>query len=103
MNFINGWDSALAQSGYASGVYSSAASGIVDLASEVANPGFHLPNAIWIADWNGNHSVFGDPFVPDSYWSDHQRLHQYEGGHDEVWGGVDINIDNDAADAPLAG
>ncbi len=32
----------------------------------------------------------------------HQRLKQYRGDHDETWGGVRINIDSDALDAPVA-
>jgi len=104
MNFVNGWDTSLAQGGYVSGVYSSAASGIVDLASEVSNPGYRLPNAIWIADWDGSTSVYGNPYISDSLWSDHQRLHQYTGGTTSpAYGGISMNIDNDAVDAPLAG
>jgi len=108
MNFVNGWDTSLAQGGYLSGVYSSAASGIADLAAEVSNPGMHLPNAIWIADWNGNPSVYGDPFIADDLWSNHQRLHQYwsddsNGSGPETYGGVTIDIDRDAVDAPMAG
>jgi RimJ/RimL family protein N-acetyltransferase len=64
----------------------------------LANP----PDAVWLARWNGNPSVFGDPSLPDTYWSNHQRIHQYAGGHDETWGGTTFNIDNDAEDAPLA-
>ena len=48
-----------------------------------------LPDAGWIANWNGVESVFGDPYVSDSVWANHQRVHQYKGGHKETWGGVD--------------
>ena len=48
----------------------------------------------WIANWNGVESVFGDPYVSDSVWTNHQRVHQYKGGHKETWGGVTINIDS---------
>ena len=108
MSYVNGWDLTLAQGGYLSGVYSSAASGIVDLATEVSNPGFYLPNAIWIADWNGIASVYGNPYIADNLWADHQRLHQYwsddsNGSGPESYGGVTIDIDRNAVDAPLAG
>ena len=43
-----------------------------------------------------------DPYVPAGYWSDQQRLHQYEGGHNETYGGVTINIDGDYADGATA-
>ena len=32
----------------------------------------------------------------------HQRAKQYSGGHDEMYGGVRINIDNDNLDTPVA-
>jgi hypothetical protein len=41
--------------------------------------------------------------VPASYWSNHQRLHQYQGGHNETYGGVKINIDNDYIDGAVVG
>ncbi len=34
--------------------------------------------------------------------ADHQRIHQYRGGHQETWGGVTVNIDNNSVDAPVA-
>ena len=43
------------------------------------------PDDVWIADWNGNESVFGDPYVSDALWTNHQRIHQYQGGHNETW------------------
>jgi hypothetical protein len=103
MNYLNGWDQALAQGGYVSGVYMSADAGMNDLQSEVLNTGFTLPNAIWVAQWNGNASVFGLDYPADQFWALHQRVHQYGGGHTETHGGYSIDIDNDYADAPLAG
>ena len=38
--------------------------------------------------------------LPDSMWANHQRVHQYIGGHNESYGGVTINIDTNAVDAP---
>ena len=43
-----------------------------------------------------------DPYVPSADWADNQRLHQYEGGHNETYGGVTINIDNDYLDGATA-
>jgi hypothetical protein len=33
-------------------------------------------------------------------WANHQRVHQYTGGHNESYGGVTINIDSNAVDGP---
>lgn len=102
LNFLGGWTRALHAVGYVSGVYSSAASGIKDLASVYGKRGYPRPDDIWIAFWNGR-PVFTDRYLPDAYWANHQRLDQYSGPHDEKWGGAQLNIDTDAADGPVVG
>lgn len=103
MSYVNGFVQGLHTRGYVAGVYSSAATGMQDLISYIGAPGYAVADVIWFAHWNGSPTVFGDPYIPDVDWAAHQRIHQYLGGHDEVWGGVDISIDNDAFDAPLGG
>ena len=85
--------------GYVSGVYGSAASTIRD----VAALGSAKPDNAWIANWNGVEDVFGDPYVSDALWPNHQRVHQYKGGHKETYGGVTINIDSDYVDGAVVG
>ncbi len=97
--FVGGWVNALRPAGYLAGVYGSAASTIRD----VAALGAAIPDAVWIANWNGVQGVFGDPHVSDSLWADHQRVHQYKGGHNETWGGVTLNVDDDYVDGPVVG
>ena len=41
--------------------------------------------------------------MSDSLWADHQRVHQYKGGHKETWGGVTINVDSDYVDGAVVG
>jgi hypothetical protein len=101
LTFLAAWTSRLHALGYDSGVYSSSASGIADLVSRLASPYSH-PDDIWIANWNGR-ATATDPYVPASAWSDHQRIHQYRGGHDETYGGVTINIDNNYVEGATAG
>ena len=101
LNFLGGWTKGLHAAGYLSGVYSSAASGIADLASQYGT-GYASPDDIWPADWNGD-PVLSDAYVPAGDWASHQRLHQFYGGHDETWGGVSVNIDADVADGAVAG
>jgi Rv2525c-like, glycoside hydrolase-like domain len=102
LNFLQGWTQGLHAAGYTSGVYSSAASGIADLASQYGQSGYTAPDDIWIADWTGD-PVLSDPYVPSGDWSMHQRLHQYYGGHNETWGGATVNVDDDVADGAVAG
>ncbi|MES2032702.1 MAG: hypothetical protein V4466_00875, partial [Pseudomonadota bacterium] len=33
----------------------------------------------------------------------HQRIHQFRGGHNETWGGTTINIDSDYVDGATVG
>jgi Rv2525c-like, glycoside hydrolase-like domain len=96
--FMSGWIAGLHNQGYPAAMYSSAASGVRDMANVQNNPPYQL-DAIWFAHWNGDPSLYGDPYFSDSVWQG-ARIHQYQGGHDESWGGVDINIDNDSVGGP---
>ena len=95
--FLEAWTKKLHSLGYLSGVYSSTASGISDLGAEVGT-GYVLPDDLWFANWNGKKSTT-DPAIPSTGWTSHKRIHQYQGGHDESYGGATINIDNDYVDA----
>jgi hypothetical protein len=101
LKFLAAWTAALHAGGYLSGVYSSGASGIADLSARYQS-GYDEPDDIWIADWNERESV-SDPYVPSADWASHQRVHQYDGGHNETHGGVTLNIDGDYLDASTAG
>ena len=101
LTFLAAWTDALHRAGYESGVYSSSASGIVDLASKWGTP-YSVPDDLWIANWNGVKNT-EDPYVSDAAWSPHRRIHQYRGGHDETYGGVTINIDNNYVDGATVG
>jgi hypothetical protein len=101
LTFLEAWTAKLHALGYVAGVYSSSSSGIADLGDEVGS-GYLLPDALWIANWNGVQNT-ADPQVPANAWAQHQRIHQYRGGHDETYGGTTINIDNDYVDGPTVG
>ena len=98
--FLAGWTSKLHADGYLSGVYSSADSGISDLVARYGTS-YTEPDDISIADWNGQETT-SDPYVPSGDWANHQRLHQYSGGHNETYGGVTLNIDGDYLDGAAA-
>jgi len=101
LTFLAAWTTRLHALGYESGVYSSSASGIADLAARVGSD-YDQPDDLWIANWNGRADT-RDSYVPATAWSDHQRIHQYRGGHDETYGGVTINIDNNYVEGATAG
>lgn len=99
--YLNVWTQRLHTDGYLAGVYSSADSGIADLAHEVGTPGWTPPDAIWIARWNQSPST-SDPALPDTDWDLHQRIKQYTGGHKETHGPASMDIDGNYVDGPVA-
>jgi hypothetical protein len=101
LTFLEAWTTKLHQLGYLSGVYSSTGSGMADLAHQVGT-GYALPDTVWFANWNNQQSTT-DPVLPETAWTDHQRIHQYRGGHDDTYGGVTINVDSDYVDGPTVG
>jgi hypothetical protein len=103
--FISGWTAGLRASGNLAGVYgSSGASNLSDFA-EIDN----VPDAIWPAGggfWSTEYSpsatVWGNDYLPDDLWNEHQRIYQYTAGHQETWGGVSLTIDCDVIDGIVA-
>jgi hypothetical protein len=100
MSFLSAWTSGLHASGYLSGVYSSADSGIGDLAARVGTS-YPEPDDIWIARWNGAKNT-SDPNLSGSVWANHQRLHQYRGDHNETYGATTMDVDSDYLDGATA-
>jgi Domain of unknown function (DUF1906) len=99
VTFLSSWDSRLQALSYQAAVYESF-SNIGDLVSAAAT--MTEPNVIYYADWDG-HATTKSSYMPAAMWTNHQRLHQYQGGHNERWGGATINIDNDQLDVALGG
>ena len=97
--FLSAWVDRVHALGYQGGVYSSAASGIKMLDdARVQRPNrFTLPDAIWIARWDGVANT-STSYIREDGWRPGGRVKQYRGGHDEVWGGVRINIDSNFLD-----
>ena len=104
-SFVSGWTAELRASGNLAGVYgSSGASNISDF-TEIEN----VPDAIWPAGggfWSTEYSpsatVWGNAYVSDDLWNEHQRIHQYTAGHQEEWGGISLTIDCDVIDGIVA-
>jgi hypothetical protein len=100
-SFMNGWVQRLHELGNFAGGYGGRNSYASDWAT-IAN----VPNDIWAASWYTNTydpsaSVFGLTWL-NGLWTNHQRIRQYTGGHDETWGGIKFNIDSDVADGVVA-
>jgi hypothetical protein len=103
-SFIQGWISQLhIPAAQVAGVYgSSCSSHLNDMASY--NP---VPDFIWGGDFpyggvEGNSHTSTLTCVNNGYWTSSQRLKQYWGQHNESHGGVQLLIDVDCANGPLA-
>jgi hypothetical protein len=92
--FLHLWTTTLHANGYASGFYSSAASGVRMLDDARVRTGnrIAMPDQVWIADWNGRADTTSS-YIRSDGWQPSGRAKQYQGGHNETWGGVSINID----------
>jgi hypothetical protein len=97
--FLSEWTDQLHELGYVSGVYSSAGSGIkmLDKARIERPTKFTLPDMIWIARWDLQANT-STSYIAEDGWRPGRRMKQYQGGHDETWGGVRINIDRNYLD-----
>ena len=98
--FLSAWTTQIRALGYVSGVYSSAGSGIkmLDDARYNKRKDVTLPDMIWLARWDGRANVETESaYLRSDGWRG-ARVKQYQGGHDETWGGVTINIDRNFLD-----
>ena len=97
--FIDSWTDTLHAAGHKSGVYSSGSAAIAALDSaKAAGRSMTYPDHIWIAWTNKVADTDGGPYVRDSLWDNHQRIHQYHNGVNVSYGGYTVNIDKDFLD-----
>ena len=91
LSYLSGWTQELNARGYVGGAYVGATSGAKALVGAYANTAYTRPDNIWVAQWN---RTPGTMSIPATYWSNHQRVHQYD-NVTETNGGVTLNIDKD--------
>ncbi len=101
-SFISGWSGQLQSRNNLAGVYGASCGSYV---SDWANIS-HIPDILWIAWWsysqyNSNATVWGALCLDNTLWVNHQRLRQYACCHNETWGSVTLNIDNDVLDGTV--
>jgi hypothetical protein len=102
LEYLSAWTQEMHRRGFLSGVYAHQDSGALHLAQSYTSTSLARPDALWIARWDLSDDLTGWPTVPNAYWPRAQRAKQYRGDHDETWGGVTLNIDNDRLTAPVA-
>jgi hypothetical protein len=99
LRFLSAWTVQLHKLGYRSGVYSSVGSGIKLLERQRVHPlaNIALPDQLWLARYDGKANTSSTDYLSDAGWAGN-RAKQFQGGHNEKWGGVTINIDRDYLD-----
>jgi Domain of unknown function (DUF1906) len=100
LTFLGSWNRRVTAAGYVTGMYSSALSGIQDVqsAATARTPGFTVPDAVWVALWDGKPSLA----LGDTAWSQANMNKQYEGNVNQAVGGIKLNIDKDIVGGPVA-
>jgi len=96
LSYLSGWTQELNSLGYVGGAYVGAASGGADLASAYTSTAYTRPDNLWFAHWGS--PVGTSRFIPATYWTNHQRVHQNVGNTSETHGGVTISIDKNWVD-----
>ena len=99
LEFIDVWTEKLHSAGYKSGVYSSGSAGIAALdAAKKSGRSISYPDHVWLAWTNKKADTDGGPYLRDTVWANHQRIHQYHNGVNVTYGGHTINIDKNFLD-----
>ncbi len=97
VSFVSAWTTELHRYQYESGIYSSSDSGVSELASTFSTSSDTAPDVIYDALWNGDANT-SDSNIPADDWAYHQRVHQYNGGVNQTYGGYTLNVDQDYLD-----
>lgn len=100
LRFLLAWTARIHHLGYRSGVYSSALSGIEDLAKHYWRDRRAMPDVVFFGHWNG-HRTTADPVFRRGQWLHHRRLHQYAGNIYQRFGGDTLQVDQDYLDVDL--
>ena len=103
LRFVSAWNARVKALGYRAGLYSSAGSGMKMIEAARANrtPGITLPDQIWLARYDGKANTSASAYFSDAGWQG-ARIKQFQGGHNETWGKVTINIDRNYLDLRTA-
>ncbi|QMU79916.1 DUF1906 domain-containing protein [Streptacidiphilus sp. PB12-B1b] len=104
MQYTAAWSKAVRAAGFLAGFYSANA-GIADLSAVALQRGESSPavaDVVWYARWDARARTDGYGVLRRGLWADHRRVHQYQGNVEEKHGGVTLQIDRNAVDAPVA-
>ncbi len=99
LEFIDVWTEKLHDAGFKSGVYSSGSAAIALLDSAKASGrSMAYPDHLWFAWTNKVANTDGGPYLRDTLWANHQRIHQYHNNVSASYGGHGVTIDKNFLD-----
>jgi hypothetical protein len=99
LEFIDVWTEKLHDAGFKSGVYSSGSAAIAALdAAKASGRNMTYPDHLWMAWTNKVADTDGGPYLRDSLWDNHQRIHQYHNNVSASYGGHGVTIDKNFLD-----
>ena len=99
LEFIDVWTEKLHAAGFKSGVYSSGSAAIAVLdAARASGRSMTYPDQLWIAWTNKVANTDAGPYLRDSLWDNHQRIHQYHNNVSASYGGYGVTIDKNFLD-----
>ena len=102
--FLDAWTRELHARRYASGVYTSASSGVSALVGTRTINGHALarPDALWFALWANNGNLIGTPRLPARRWAA-DWVQQYASNKRQKIGGYTLTIDADRVGGAVSG
>ncbi|MEV6103236.1 DUF1906 domain-containing protein [Streptomyces sp. NPDC051940] len=103
LDFVRAWSAAVRERGWLPGMYSSAESGVAMIEQARRDGVSGLPEVVWFARWHDRGPALeAEPVLARRAWWPHRRIHQYAGEVTEKYGGVELTVDRNAVDAPVA-
>ena len=99
-SFVSGWvyQLHLHAAGEKAGLYGGSCGSHLETLYYATSP---RPDWIWGADPTGNSDAQTMTCVGSTHWTGYTRHKQYTNDHNEVWGGLTIQVDNDCAYGPM--
>jgi hypothetical protein len=99
LSYQSGWNTRLAKLGWKGGFYSAGSSGIasVGFIKQTQPDAYTLPKSIWISAADGKATTNVPRFIDNGLWR-HERLHQYRIDVWRTFGGVRLQLDENAID-----
>jgi photosystem II stability/assembly factor-like uncharacterized protein len=103
-SYVSGWVAQMHVRGNIGGVYGGSWSSYLSDFATITNPA----DVIWAAEWyrtaayRPGETVWDLFYLSNSLWTNHQRVYQYAGGHNETWGNSTLSIDCNTIDGVLA-